>query len=1606
MNLLPGSFRQQDEQDWKIVTSADPDDGQTEPGFPLDYSHSKTDTLEYPAPPKASDPVHRDYIQSPSVHPAFIGGQNDSERPPELMDNVVYRDERRTPSRYARYESIRLENDRAHSRPPVYAQAAFAQPGQYHETAPVYKARTPRTAGSGGFATYGRKPQPEPEPRETSELVKVTDWQGEYVVRRPVVRPGEAEPERTVYESRAPPTAIRGHEAPPASYEEYDTRHPPTSFPIEEEPYTINCICEYSDDDGNTILCERCDTWQHIECYYSGHVEDASREDFDHLCTDCNPRPVDAVNATERQRTQRESVQQRNKRPNKQHKRVDSPIDDSVTPPHLHGEARAMSSKEAANAYITPRTSDNRPQKEAKDTAPVSAAPTIGENIDDSPLNELDTATPDLPNYQCSDCGYIPTGEEKYKASDLRRHRRIQHGPKRHIGSSQPMQFESEVLEKLTQDMADLRKNNSEKDQQLTNIQHSVSGQEEEKRSVRKRPGSSSEGSSVKRAKSEFTDPTNSLAPELSGSLLSDEQEEDDGDIESIASLKTYRDSALGTSIPSAMSLGGLPKTAQEEVLFIISSDSDLKQLLQDAVRKMDDKPRFVRNIKRLLLMFHGDLQAKVTDGREKDAAMIIQRHAEWFANRLYDICDPESISHAAMMAALRSRPVDKVQTLENYLASKGSYVPQERKKNIDIEEDSGDKIDYSKFPNLEYIKNFIVGGPAFDKLRYDTRQFVFPVERAHLSGQNAHPEKNVQEPEMKFASLPTSIPLDASSHTSSSTATTSITVPDLDSERDNDSADLSSDPELYDEPQEERISDPKAYFESLAALERELFENSGICAYKNGISNSHDEDRFFLRPPAVSLPLVGINSEAIIPLIQFTKSEKLLHLWETYNLAVRIWKNLISLRDFGFCQASISFLTKDQDRSNVASLIQIEIQPILTFVQDIEDILGAASMAISQMQIAKATRRSVNRYIEDQDQARHLTSRCSGLFTSMGLLHPLLFSDDPSVIWQCAFQALDLVVLSYAGSHIQRFDRDLLHSETDAFQIPRRFVYRDETLQSIASISSCQSIVFRRRQLQCLDTFLGEKQPWVLHQGFSDNDIGHERLCLATTIGALTDLWGPSWKIVNNAESDLIKQFDIGNGAIVPWSANYGDQQMDMKLHPSEVFCHWIASTDWDPTEIALHQSTLPRVHFLESDTLLVGASSNFGLLVNENCIPSLAQLSSIKTKLDQQGGLRTRNTHRSQRYIDSHAVQIQGTAMGIISGAGIITYKRREGHTMKDALVERWRHKLRNPMDLEAFSGVEISLCTGNARRRRLLHLLNSPTIRNYLHSITFPWISKECEYSYYKALRCPKSFRKFWKSHPEYRENVGDAISACLDALEETGVNEDSRELRGLWVESFDNGGDSDGESDEETDDEDDQKSSASSLAKPRSIFFEEWIVTLFRSEYTWTGFLEDSEESLTMCVVVPACLDFDHMGYGRRCTQAQCVTGSKGYPVLQTSLQLNESILKGEKLKRERLDAAGKAAWDAKEVKKGSSFSLGNHGTLKVLTSSSNTCPVIMEWSGVKSETMKEVKNVAINEKVLGRNAERHHREHIRGTWESKPLPVLVLSKSTKVAFSGH
>ncbi|OCL08922.1 hypothetical protein AOQ84DRAFT_317685, partial [Glonium stellatum] len=121
-----------------------------------------------------------------------------------------------------------------------------------------------------------------------------------------------------------------------------------------------------------------------------------------------------------------------------------------------------------------------------------------------------------------------------------------------------------------------------------------------------------------------------------------------------------------------------------------------------------------------------------------------------------------------------------------------------------------------------------------------------------------------------------------------------------------------------------------------------------------------------------------------------------------------------------------------------------------------------------------------------------------------------------------------------------------------------------------------------------------------------------------------------------------------------------------------------------------------------------------------------------------------------------------------------------------MKDALIERWRNGIHKVQELEIWGGVEVSLCTQNARRRTLRHLLGSASMRNYLRGISFKWHEEDCERQYFEALEDCKKFRSFWKNNPQWHGTVGNAINECFSALEETGVDERDDELAVLWIE----------------------------------------------------------------------------------------------------------------------------------------------------------------------------------------------------------------------------
>ncbi|KAJ2983844.1 hypothetical protein NQ176_g396 [Zarea fungicola] len=103
-------------------------------------------------------------------------------------------------------------------------------------------------------------------------------------------------PTQALLPSQTSPTAPASVLTDPPTKEDTE----PGADTIEEEPYTIKCICNFSDDDGNTIYCETCDTWQHIDCFYPNNRDEAIREDFAHSCAECKPRPLNRQQAIQR----------------------------------------------------------------------------------------------------------------------------------------------------------------------------------------------------------------------------------------------------------------------------------------------------------------------------------------------------------------------------------------------------------------------------------------------------------------------------------------------------------------------------------------------------------------------------------------------------------------------------------------------------------------------------------------------------------------------------------------------------------------------------------------------------------------------------------------------------------------------------------------------------------------------------------------------------------------------------------------------------------------------------------------------------------------------------------------------------------------------------------------------------------------------------------------------------------------------------------------------------------------------------------------------------------------------------------------------------------
>ena len=403
--------------------------------------------------------------------------------------------------------------------------------------------------------------------------------------------------------------------------------------------------------------------------------------------------------------------------------------------------------------------------------------------------------------------------------------------------------------------------------------------------------------------------------------------------------------------------------------------------------------------------------------------------------------------------------------------------------------------------------------------------------------------------------------------------------------------------------------------------------------------------------------------------------------------------------------------------------------------------------------------------------------------------------------------------------------------------------------------------LMFRPRGLGCIGGLIQYRNVWVLEQLPSTGNIrpyvspptvesrmrGHPVSLrpgsyVRTTISDLARIWGPIWKASELTEGDSWVWYRLPGGYI--GSPRIGHPDFQVANEVDEAPCHFSTTVDGEFSEC-------PSSHFFVPDLpyILIGHGLPKGLVARKSC-PT-----SSETGLDGMA-LQSIGTLKPFKYKDSSSFNI-----GIGHGGAQVNwntqFKTNPGILMKQSLLDRWNFepKFRNSRLLLLWYGVEVSICTRNARRCRLVDLLRSRPMIQYLSKIYKPETGR---WSYTKALfdalnnSNPYAFIDLYESHPEWRGELGTVVARCLDILKGSGVQRNGDLAAFVFMEKF----------------HDPEK-----------------LAVLSKTDHTWAPLLKDSFESAAFAVMSHQCLEYPKSP-GQAC-RAKFWTDQGSKSVLETS-----------------------------------------------------------------------------------------------------------------------
>lgn len=609
-----------------------------------------------------------------------------------------------------------------------------------------------------------------------------------------------------------------------------------------------------------------------------------------------------------------------------------------------------------------------------------------------------------------------------------------------------------------------------------------------------------------------------------------------------------------------------------------------------------------------------------------------------------------------------------------------------------------------------------------------------------------------------------------------------------------------------------------------------------------------------------------------------------------------RLSENWATLQIVPSASISVTALVYDSQR-NVASVVEVDLWDVWL----LQELVNSAEFAS-----LKSLREHMPGLLRKYRDLRGTNAR-TGL---SALVTPWNGSfEDLFRYLQMTLQVLDLALLAHLNAHTSSADREWSEK---LISIPA---------QPAPTMPTEQVLAFRPYRLACLDGLTRGRKIWVFHR---QSEQPREPLCLSTSTHHLATIWGPLWAVPADERGTLIDHYNISGGQLYPVGARGGPPLLE-----NERWCHWQrrevpldddaqdedstsskeSEPDWSPPR---HLQQLREAEpFNGTNNLLIGATADNPRMKWYGCKCSMSKFKSQMRGSQRLHPLRSRGWFN---YVSSTNIGLSLNTHGI-GFLGTAIRQTDPGQTFKQGFLEEWENSPRcwNPRDLMDFRGVLVSACTFNAQRVRLVDLLKTDALAELLRRCQFANEDARARLMATLEDSDPFALVCLWEGNPEWRTDLGNALLVCIRALCRTGYDAQHDVFNVLWKPPHE-----------------------------RKIYRLE-----FRPrDHPWINLLKDSEDSMTMAVLVE-----DRLAPPANPCRQQCLAEPT---VLETAVVVNRSLSPVRHLERTRrrrhsdplppwrsADRRWRYIWKVRAVPLGASFRLPGSNRLKTIAALTDT-----------------------------------------------------------------